>query len=465
MSWERLSGGDLAMLWPDDLGWPQDIGVLAILDGEGLTDATAGLRIEELRGRISSRLTLLPRFRQRLHRPGFGQGRPYWADDPSFDIARHVGVQAVPAPGGETQLLETCEQLRRRRFDMTHPLWAFWFLDGLPEGRIGLFIKLHHAVVDGAAGVAALGVFLDTSPDETRPSPSSWTPDPAPIRAELFADSLAHRWMRLRRGLGSLLRPRALLRRIRLATTAARRILGEASAPRTSLNQRIGNRRRFALVRTELDAFKDLAHVAGGTVNDVLLTAVAGGVRNLLTSRGEQIRGLLPRAVVPIAGGLDTESGNNTVSGMLVPLPIGDPDVRHMLKTIASETTTRKRSPLSYDEAGILNSPTMQRISARLAGRQRVSNLYVANLPGPPMHLYLGAARVLELHPFVPLIGNTTIGVGAMSYTGQFNVTVVADEDACPDLDVFVEGLSDSLNRLSACREEAEVAPVIRTGP
>lgn len=455
MSWKRLSGGDLAMLWPDDLGWPQDIGVLAILDSEGLSDRTDELLIGELQDRIASRLKLLPRFRQRLHRPGFGLGRPYWADDPSFDITRHVRAQDLPGPSDENQLLEVCERLRRRRFDMEHPLWEFWFLYGLPEGRVGLFIKLHHTVADGAAGVAALAVFLDTSPDETPPTSSDWNPEPAPTCIELIQDNLRDHWKRLHRAIRALLHPVALLRRIRMAATEVRRMLGEAKAPKTSLNRRIGNNRRLALVRSELDTFKEAAHSVGGTVNDVLLGAVVGGLKDLFTGRGEPVDDLLPRAIVPIAGGIDAESGNQTISGMLVPLPVGDPDARHRLKTIAAETTLRKQSPLSYDEAGILNSPKMQRISARLAGRQRVSNLYVANLPGPPMHLYLGSARILELFPIVPLIGNTTIGIGALSYAGQFNVTIVADHDACPDLDVFVEGLRDTLNQLTVSSSDS----------
>jgi WS/DGAT/MGAT family acyltransferase len=460
MSWKRLSVGDLAMLWPDDLGWPQDIGVLAVLDGEGMSDPAASFRIGELQDRIASRLMYLPRFRQRLYRPGFGLGRPYWADDPSFDITRHVRVRELPAPGSESQFLEACEQLRRQRFDMAHPLWEFWFLNGLPEGRVGLFIKLHHTVADGAAGVAALAAFLDTSPDVTAPLLSPWNPEPPPTSIELIQDNLGHHWKRLQHALKALLHPVALLRRIRMAATEVKRILGEARAPKTSLNRRIGNRRRLALVRSELSTFKEAARSAEGTVNDVLLDIVAGGLRDLLAGRGEPIGDLLPRAIVPIAGGLDTESGNQTISGMLVPLPVGDPDAHHRLKAIAAETTARKQSPLSYDKAGILNSPTMQRISARLAERQRVSNLYVANLPGPPIPLYLGSARILELFPIVPLVGNTTIGVGALSHAGHFNLTVVADHDTCPDLDVFVEGLGNTLNRLTASRNAVEVEPV-----
>lgn len=452
MRWERLTGSDMAMLWPDDLGWPQDIGVLAILEGASLTDPTSALVIGDLQEQIGARLRLLPRFRQCLHRPGFAQGLPYWADDPSFEITRHVRARDLPAPGDEAQLLATCEEIRRRRFDTSHPLWEFWFLTGLSEGRVGLFIKLHHALVDGAAGLAALGVFLDPTPDAEPATPMDWTPDPAPNRTELMSDNLRRLCQRLRGWLIALFHPRPLFRRIRQAATATRRILDEAGAPRTSLNAPIGERRRVALVRSDLDAVKETAHSAGGKVNDVLLNAIAGGVRDLLAGRDEPMDGLLPRAIVPIAGGLDPESGNNTASGILVPLPIEELDAHHRLQAIATETARSKRSPLSYAEAGFLNSPMIQRLSARLAGRQRVSNLYVANLAGPPMHLYLNGARILELFPLVPLVGNTTIGVGALSYAGQFNLTVVADYDACPDVDVFVEGVGRSLNRMGVSR-------------
>jgi diacylglycerol O-acyltransferase len=447
MTWERLTGGDLAMLWPDDLGWPQDIGVLAILDGEALSDQS-DFPIGYIREKIASRLQLVPRFRQRLHRPGFGQGRPYWADDPLFDIARHVRFRDLPSPGDETQLLEACEQLRRQRFDMSHPLWEFWFLNGLADGQVGLFIKVHHAVADGAAGLATLGAFLDLAPDRSVGASIDWIPGRAPTRTELVRDSLAGGSTRLRHALASLLDPVSLLSRVRRALSAIRQILAETRAPQTSLNHPIGDRRRLAVIRSELEVFKEAAHIAGGTVNDVLLNVVAGGVRSLLSGRGEPIEDLMPRAVVPMAGGLNSESGNNTASGILVPLPVGEPDVHRRMQTIAVDTAQRKKSPLSYDEAGILNSPLMTRISARLARRQRVSNIYVANLPGPPEHLYFGPARILELFPLVPLVGNTTVGVGALSYAGQFNITIVVDYDACPDVDVFVEVLRDTLNQL-----------------
>lgn len=163
MRMERLSAQDLSMVWPEDFGWPQDIGAFAIVDGSRLPPADGRFPIEAVREQIGGRLYLLPRFRQRLYMPRRGLGWPLWVDDLAFDIADHVHVFPHDI-AGEAQLLAACEQLRRQRLDRSRPLWQMWFLPGLAEGRVGLFMKLHHAVADGVAGVAAFGAFLDLSP-------------------------------------------------------------------------------------------------------------------------------------------------------------------------------------------------------------------------------------------------------------------------------------------------------------
>jgi wax ester synthase-like acyl-CoA acyltransferase family protein len=152
---ERLTAQDLSMLWPDDVGWPQDIGALAIVDGGGLLDQDGRFRIEAVREAIGARLRLVPRFRQLVHRPRRGLGWPLWVDAPAFDLGQHVRAFPLPPPGDESQLLLAVERLRRRRLDRSRPLWEMWFLAGLPQGRVGLFMKVHHAIADGVAGVAS----------------------------------------------------------------------------------------------------------------------------------------------------------------------------------------------------------------------------------------------------------------------------------------------------------------------
>ncbi len=140
------------MVWPEDFGWPQDIGAVGILDGSGLLEPDGRFPIEAVREQISRRLHLLPRFRQLLYTPRRGLGWPLWVDAPAFDIADHVAVFPLAVPAGEAQLLVACEELRRRRLDRSRPLWQMWFLPGLAEARVALFMKVHHAVADGGWG-------------------------------------------------------------------------------------------------------------------------------------------------------------------------------------------------------------------------------------------------------------------------------------------------------------------------
>ncbi len=163
MAVDRLTAEDRLMLWSDE-GWPQDIGALAILDGRALLDSDGRFRIDAAREAIQRRQHLLPRFRQVLYQPRRGLGWPLWVDAPGFDLRNHVRVAQVPDPGDEGQLLDTIEQLRAHRLDRSRPLWEIWFLPGLPDARVGLFIRLHHVIADGIAGVAGLGSLLDASP-------------------------------------------------------------------------------------------------------------------------------------------------------------------------------------------------------------------------------------------------------------------------------------------------------------
>ncbi|HZD74442.1 MAG TPA: wax ester/triacylglycerol synthase family O-acyltransferase [Actinomycetota bacterium] len=448
---ERLTAADLAMVWPEDFGWPQDIGVLAVIDGSGLVDADGGLAIEHVRDRIARRLDLLPRSRQVLVIPRRGLGWPLWADAPSFDLAEHVGVLPLGRRADEAQLLAACAELFARPLDRSRPLWRLWLLPGLPQGRIGLFMKLHHAVADGIAGVAAFGAFLDLSADVPAPQAPPWTPAPLPSTRELLGDNLRRRLHGLRRAGSRLAHPAAAARQARRGWPVVREAFAEQRAPRTSLNRPIGSQRRLAVVRSDLDLVKRIAHGHGATVNDVLLAAVAGGLRELLRGRGETVEGVVLRSFVPVSLHREQpdQARGNLDGAMVVPLPIGEPDPARGLRLIAAETAERKRKPRPPGSA-LFWCPAIQRAFLRHLPRQRFMNVYVANVPGPPVPLYLAGAPLLEVFPAVPIMGNMTLGVGALSYAGQFNITVVADRQACPDIEVFAEGARRSLDALAA---------------
>jgi WS/DGAT/MGAT family acyltransferase len=447
---ERLSAQDLSMLWPEDFGWPQDIGALAILDGSSLLDANGRFPIEAVREQIGRRLHLLPRFRQLVHMPGWGLGWPLWVDARSSDIADHVGLFSLEAPADEAQLLLACEELRRRRLDRSRPLWEMWFLPGLPERRVGLFMKLHHAIADGVAGVAAFGAFLDLVPDAPPPNAPPWTPAPIPSTRDLLDDNLRRRVGGLDRAISRLAHPIDSARRARRAWPAVREAFADGHAPRTSLNRLIGSRRRLAIIRSSLDLAREIAHANHGKVNDVLLAVVAGGLRDLLRNRGENVEGVLLRAFVPVSLHQEQpgQARGNLDGGMVVPLPIGEPDHVRRLRLIAAETAERKKVSRPPGST-LFRNGLIQRAFLRHAVRQRFMNAYVANVPGPPVPLYLAGAPLLEVFPVVPIMGNMTLGIGALSYAGQFNITAVADRATCPDVGVFVDGVRTSLDELA----------------
>jgi len=447
---DRLTDEDQRMLWPDEI-WPQEIGALAVLDGSDLADPGGRLRVEAAREVIAARLHLVPRFRQLLYMPRPGLGRPLWVDAPAFDLADHVRVLPLPAPGDEAALLRATEQLRRLHLDRSRPLWQMWFLPGLPEGRIGMYVKIHHVIGDATAGMAAVAALLDAAPDAPARPAQPWTPAPPPTARDLLADNLRHHASGLGHAAAALARPVTTARHAQAAWTAVREVTTGPPAARTSLDRLVGPGRTLAPIRSDLDQVQQIAHNHHATVNDVLLAVTAAGLRGLLRSRGEPVEDLVVPIYVPITlrpAPLRDQARGNLTALMVVPLPVGVPGPGRRLQQIAAETARRKAE--SRPSVGtVLHGPMPRRVVLAVMSRQRV-NLVSADVPGPPQPLYLAGARLLEVFPVLPLMAKTSLGVGALSYAGQFNIMAVADQDVSPDLDVFAATARGELRALAA---------------
>ena len=359
-------------------------------------------------------------------------------------------VQALAAPGGETQLLQACQELARQRLDPSRPLWELWLLPGLPDRRVGASLRLPHAIADGAPALAAFGALLALTADAPTPATPPWTSAAIPDTSQLLADNLRRRREELGRGWSGLSHPGKTLAQARAAWPAWREVLTEHPAPRTSLNHPVGASRRLALIRGRLDPVKHIAHAHHATVNDAVLAAVAGGLRQLLASRGEDIQHLMQRAMVTIS--LHQEqpghAEGNKPGWMMVPLPLGEPDPARRLQLIAAGTAARKHKTRPQAGSGIFRCAAGQRAWYRHFPRQRSVNLVVTNAPGPPVPLYLAGAQLLELFPMMPVMGNLTLVVAVLSYAGQLNLTAVADHDHCPDLEIFTNGVRSALDDL-----------------
>jgi WS/DGAT/MGAT family acyltransferase len=370
-------------------------------------------------------------------------------DAPAFDLSDHVRVERLPAPADEAELLRAVERLRRRRLDPSRPLWEMWFLPGLPADRIGWFVRQHHVVADGIAGMAELGALLDSVPG-TVPTPAHpWVAAPRPSARALLRDNFQRRTAKLKNASGAVTHPTAVVHRVRAGIPAFRELLAEKPGPETSLNRVIGQDRTLAVLRSSLETVIEVAHAYGATVNDVLLAVIGGGLRGLLTSRGEPVDGVTLPIYVPISLRREDSApdGGNLIGQMVVPLPLGIADPGQRLGQIAAETA--KRKAVGRPSLGAMFHGRLVRgVMLKLVVRQRV-NVVSADLLGPPTPLYFAGAQLIEVFPLVNLLGTESLGVGALSYAGQFSVLTVADAEAYPDLHIFAETADADLRALA----------------
>jgi WS/DGAT/MGAT family acyltransferase len=422
------------------------VAALAFVAAEELLDSAGQLRLQDIREHVERRTRRSRRLRQLLTRPRLGLGPPFWTDDPAFDVALHVNARPVPAPGDEASVLALCAELNEPALARSRPLWEMWLLTGLTGNRTALLIRLHHAAADGVAAQNLLAALFDpdgrTSAAEVDEAPGGI--QPRPTDWQLFTANAGDRGRALASFLTALGHPSRLAGPIAQAALQVMSLVRMGRAPAVSLNEPVGPRRRLILVRGDLAVAKALAHRCGAKLTDVLLAAYAGGCMRLLESRGELTPELeLKVSVAASLRGADETTSGNRVGVRIVPIPVAEPDPARRLERISEARSAQlNRPPLQP------GNRLLQRWMVRVMFRQRLVNLLLSNLPGPPAPVYFAGAKVLEMFQIGVVQGNIPIGVSVLSYAGQLNMVVVADPDAVPDLDVFSRGLSDSFEQL-----------------
>ncbi len=422
---------------------------------------------------IGSRLHLVPRYRQKLAFVPFNQGRPRWVDDPTFNISYHVRATALPPPGGEEQLRMLAGRVFSQRLDRDKPLWEVWLVEGLDGDRFALLSKVHHALVDGVSGADLMTVLFDVTPEPPQSSgeAESWQPRPLPSESTLLAEALLER----------ATEPAEIVRTVRHAFRGPREFARSAleaaggvgalargtlrPAPPSPYNGSIGPHRRFTWVRVSLGDVKAIKNSLGGTVNDVVLATVTGGLRRHLLSRGVPTQDLTLRAMVPVSVRSDLEQGalGNRVAAMMAPLPVWCENPAVRLDVVQDAMRNLKSSGQAVGaevltRIGGFAPPTILAQAARIGARQRAFNVVVTNVPGPQFPLYIQGSELLDVFPMVPLAMNQRLGIALMSYNGALNFGLIGDFDSMPDLEDVAHHLAASLDEL------AEAAGVTLTG-
>jgi len=426
---------------------------------------------EDFAEHIEARLHLVPRYRQKLAFPRFEMGRPFWVDDPRFNLDYHVRHSALPSPGSIEQLRALVGRIFSQRLDRSKPLWEVWLVQGLEDGRFALISKTHHSLVDGIAGVDISTVLFDLSPVPEHPEVDAdgRAPKAEPSQAKLVGEGLKGLIRTpaelAGRAAGALQRPGRALSDLREAAEGIGEVVwaGLNPAPEVPLNVPIGTHRRIWWLQRQLEEFKEIKDALGGTVNDVVLAVVAGGLGSWLERRGVRREGLELRALVPVSIRAEDEHGalGNQIAAMRGPLPVyvREPVERVRLVTRAMRGLKESKQALGAEVISGLERfapPTLLAMASRVNFSTRLFNLIVTNVPGPQFPLYLLGREMQELVPIAFLPENQALAIAVMSYNGKMEFGLLADYDAMPDLEEFAGLLEESLHELlEGAREEA----------
>jgi diacylglycerol O-acyltransferase / wax synthase len=430
--------------------------------------------IERVREHLEQRLHLLPRYRQKLSAPRTGGlSWPSWERDQAFEIEAHVRHATLPSPGDEREFLDWISNFYSHRLDRSRPLWEMVLLDGLADGRWALVCKTHHCLVDGVGSVDAAGLLLDAeavSRDSSAPhaaggvasveASNGWLPHPPASVGLVAGAGLAA----ARGGAYALMHPREAVERSReVIELLVRDEL--IAAPPSSLNVPTGATRRIATVHVELDDLKKVRSALGGTVNDVVLCAVTGGLRELLLARGEDPprRGL--RAMVPVNLRREEDHGElgNKVSSLFIDLPVGEVDPLQRYELLVAGTEKHKSGGQARAASALtglteLAPPVLHASLARSLFAKRLFNLTITNVPASPSRVYAFGAPMLDVVPIVPLAAEHALGIAVVSYAGGMTFGCYADRATVPDLDVLRDGIVTALLDLAALAHAASSA-------
>lgn len=410
------------------------IGWVAML---GLRSGQERLDVGLLSRRLKARLHLAPRFRQVVAAPPGGMALPRWVDDQDFALDQHLTVQRSATP-----LRKVVDEFFSTALPRDRPLWQIHVVPRLPGRRAALIGKVHHAMVDGLAAVQLGMLLFDAEAVSAVDSPVPWKPAPPPGPVRLAASSVADTALdQFRAARGAAALGVSPARGVRLAQSTRRAALRVAEdfirpAPPSYLNGAIGPRRTLVSARLPVDRLHQARSRAGASLNDVVLELVAGALHRLARQESHEPEDLRVMVPASVRGGSSSADGN-AIAFLLVDLPISLASPRDRLELIVARMRQLKSGDSvagSYaltELVAHLPGPLQAR-AANFATSQRLYNLTVSNVPGPPLPLYAAGARVTDIQPVIPIPERHALAVGAFSYDRHLTLSAYADPEALP---------------------------------
>jgi WS/DGAT/MGAT family acyltransferase len=462
-----LSGLDSAFLYLETPETPMHVGSLHLVRVPARQRAAF---LERVRGHVAGRLHLVPVFTRRIASLPFDVASPVWIEDREVDLGHHIRRVKLPKPGTMAQLEALVAKLHAQPLDRERPLWMFHLIEGLATGEVAWYAKVHHAALDGAAGVKLAEALLDDSPRGRKiPAPRARVLEATPGMGDLLQAAIAKSVAEYGKFLRAMpdaarLVTGGLTALSSLAAPAGGRRRGLPIGPATPFNVPIGAARAFATASIPLASVKRIAGRHGAKVNDVVLALVSGAVRRYLLAKR-----ILPSqplvAAMPVSLRAEGDSIYSTRATMVLAnlaTHIADPGER--LEAIrasagnAKAITLRAKSIIPMDLPAI-GAPWVVAGIARAYGYAQgvkafppLANLVVSNVPGPQAPLYLAGARMLSWWPVSIVEHGLGLNVTVESYCGSLDFGLVAARAAMPDVRKLAGALYDALEELEKIR-------------
>ncbi len=476
---QALEGMDAAFLSLETATTPMHVGVALVLDPPEGTRAlfSPSTRYAQIRRVVEQRIHLVGPLRQRAVRVPFGLHHPVWVDDPDFELDDHFMRASLPSPGGAAELDAFVASVMSRRLDPDRPLWEMYVVEGLEGERTALIAKVHHAILDGVSGASLLAAFFDLTPrPRLVPLAPDWKPAPLPSDAQMLLRAASSLARQPGDALGTIQAGWDVMADLgqhnrELASRGEQTPPGFFSAPRTSFNGAVSNRKRYASLAVPLEDLKFVRHVFECTVNDVILAGVSGGLRRMLAARGEGAEQSLV-AMVPVSTRPEGEGEQlgNQISGMLVSLatdvedPVARLDAISESSRVAKEQEMVHRARFVGDLAQVALPAFVSRLARVMAGTRLFDkvrppfNVTVSSVRVPDVSLFCAGSRVVEMLPVGPLAEGIGLNVTVFSYLDRVHFGLLACRRLLPELQELALHIDDTIGELVACALDARGA-------
>ena len=466
---QRLGGLDSAFLYFETPTMHMHVGGLMLVDPSTMSKPYT---FPDLREYIGGRLPLVPAFRRKLTTVPLNLSRPYWVEDPDFDLDYHLRRIAVPAPAGDRETAEIIGDILSRPMDRSRPLWEMWIVEGRKDGLLAVVSKVHHSAIDGVTGANMMAELFDLEPDAPprQEVPDDWEPERAPGELEMLGRAV---YEVVSRPVGVVkLLPGTVMGLSKLLRRRGRGAPGMPApftAPRTSFNATLTAHRNVSFVNVALDDVKTVKNAFGVKVNDVVIAICSGALRRYLASRDELPgRSLIAAIPVSVHDRSPDREGTTKVSFMFSSLASDLEDPGERLRHIAATNEGAKEDHELVGASFLQDwaehaAPNTFSLAARVYSSLRLSerhpvvhNLVISNVPGPPIPLYFNGAKLVGLYPLGPIMDGAGLNVTVLSNMDSVGFGFISCRELMPDIWSLADCVPEALAELVEAAEKME---------